>query len=69
MAGLTTALDQHFELRAVQRDRNTAHQRLWLCSRVTAWRDAGSGGRWSASASSGPASRLRRRYFTSFGSA
>jgi integrase/recombinase XerD len=38
MPGLMTALDRHFDLRALQHDPDAAHQRLWSCSRVTAWR-------------------------------
>jgi site-specific recombinase XerD len=38
MPGLMQALDQHFELRHLQRDPETANRRLWSCSRVTAWR-------------------------------
>jgi integrase/recombinase XerD len=38
MPGLMTALDRHFDLRASQQSPDTAHRRLWSCSRVTAWR-------------------------------
>lgn len=38
MPGLMKALDQHFDLGALQQNPDTAHQRLWSCSRVTAWR-------------------------------
>jgi integrase/recombinase XerD len=38
MPGLMKALDLHFDLRALQQNPETAHLRLWSCSRVTAWR-------------------------------
>jgi integrase/recombinase XerD len=38
MPGLMAAIDQHFGLRALQRDPDTANRRLGSCSRVTAWR-------------------------------
>jgi integrase len=36
--GLMTALDEHFSLRALQADTETANRRLWPWSRWTAWR-------------------------------
>jgi len=36
--GLMTAIDNHFGLRELQRNPETADQRLWPWSRVTAWR-------------------------------
>ena len=38
MPTLMIALDHHFDVRALQQDPETAHRRLWSCSRVTAWR-------------------------------
>ena len=38
LPGLMTAIDRHFGLGKLQRDPETAHRRLWSCSRVTAWR-------------------------------
>ncbi len=35
---LMASLDRQFELRAAQRDPDSAYQRLWRWSRVTAWR-------------------------------
>lgn len=36
--GLMAALDRHFSLKELQRNPETANRRLWLWSRVTAWR-------------------------------
>jgi integrase len=36
--GLMAALDNHFDLRELQRDPGRSHRRLWPWSRVTAWR-------------------------------
>lgn len=36
--GLMAALDNHFDLRELQRDPERSHRRLWPWSRVTAWR-------------------------------
>jgi len=36
--GLMAAIDRHFHLQELQRNPETANQRLWPWSRVTAWR-------------------------------